>query len=297
MNLRDTLLIILVNLVWGLNFIAMVYSLESFPPIFANGLRFGIALLLLSPFLKVVRGQMGTLLFTALLLGVFHFGAMMVAMSQADDIGPIAIAGQLNVPFATILAVFWLKEKVGWRRVAAITVSFIGVLVIGFDPKVFGYISGVLLMVLAAFLYALSTVFLRRLYAVPALTTQAWVCVAGLIGSLVISAVFENGQMGAFETAETAAYLGLLYSAVGSTIIGHGGTTYLLRKYEVSVITPYFLLMPVFAVMGSVMIMGEAITGRMLLGGGLTLLGVAIITLRNNKRQIRGENKKVMHDA
>ena len=62
---------------------------------------------------------------------------------------------------------------------------------------------------------------------------------------------------------------------------------YLLRHYEVSVVSPYMLLVPVFGVMGGVFVMDETLTSRMIIGGLLTLGGVAIITLRNYVRKVK----------
>lgn len=49
-------------------------------------------------------------------------------------------------------------------------------------------------------------------------------------------------------------------------------------------VSPYFLLMPIFAVLGGILILDEEFTWRMAVGGLLTLLGVAVVTFRNNVR-------------
>lgn len=284
MKSRDILLVILITLVWGLNFIAVKWAVEDLPPLVANALRFTIVAILLAPFLRIVSGKMKDLLAAAVSLGVIHFGAVFMGMQAAGGVGAVAIASQLNVPFSTMLAVLILRETVGWKRVTGIALSFAGVMVLGFDPEVFAYWDALAIIVFAAFMYSVSAILMRRLKDVRAVTTQAWVGVAGMVGSLLLSLMFETGQWQAVSSAGDWAWSGVIYSAIAASIIGHGGANYLLRQYEVSVVSPYFLMMPVFAVLGGILILDEDFTWRMAVGALLTLLGVMIVTLRNSAR-------------
>lgn len=284
MKPRDIFLITLVAMVWGFNFVAAKWAVDELPPFIANASRFLIVTIMLSPFLRLPRGRVKDLVIVALALGVIHFGSVFMAMKLAGGVGAVAIVSQLNVPFATLLAVMFLGESVGWRRVAGITLSFGGVLFLGFDPEVFAYWDALLVMSFAAFMYAVSAILMRRLKDVRAVTTQAWVGVAGVAGSLTMSAFLETGQMDALLGASDLAWAGVIYAAVGSSIIGHGSANYLLRKYEVSAISPFFLLTPVFAVLSGIIVLGEEFTWRMAVGGVLTLAGVAIVTLRNQTK-------------
>ncbi len=281
--------LVVINFLWGLNFIAVKLAVEDLPPLLANALRFTVVLVLLLPWLKIVTGRMKDLLLVAFTLGFLHFGTVFVAMSLAEHISAVAIAAQLNVPFATLLAVLFLGEQVGWKRVAGIALSFAGVVLLGFDPRVFAYLDALALVVFSALVYAVAAILMRRLHAVRATTTQAWVAVAGVSGSALLSMMMESGQAAALAGADWVPFVAVVYSGVASSIIGHGGVNYLLRKYEVSVISPYLLLMPLFAIINGIVFLGETLTLRMVIGGALTLLGVAIVTLRNSRRSVRLE--------
>ena len=284
---RHIMLAFLVAAVWGFNFIAAKWAVEDFPPLFANGLRFLLVFVVLLPFLRIVPGKMKPLIKVALTLGVVHFGLLFWAMSLAGGVGSVAIASQLNVPFSTILAVVILKETVGWKRLFGISISFVGVLFLGFDPVIFAYWDAVALIVCAAFVYAVSAVMMRQLKDVPAATMQAWVALAGLLGSFAISLAVEDGQFSSVDTAGMRAWLSVAYAGLISTVIGHGGANYLFRRYEISMVTPYFLVMPFFSVIGGVLILGEVVGWEMVIGGGMTIFGVLIVTLRNNQRALQ----------
>lgn len=284
MKFRDTLFAILIAGVWGFNFIATKWAVEDFPPLFANGLRFLAVFIVLCPFLRMVPGKMRPLIVTALTLGVVHFGLLFWGMSLAGGVGSVAIASQLNVPFTTILGILILKEKVGWPRVFGISISFVGVMLLGFDPVIFSYWDAIMTIVTAAFVYAVSAVMMRQLREIPAVTVQAWVALAGMLGSFLISVLFEQGQLSSLSDAEQRAWLSVLYSGLISTLVGHGGANYLFRRYEVSMVSPYFLVLPFFSVIGGVVLLDEVVGWQMFLGGGLTITGVLIVTLRNNRR-------------
>ena len=284
MQIRDVLLAILISAVWGFNFVASKWAVVDLPPLTANLFRFIIVLIVLLPFLKIVKGKMRQLLTVATLLGVVHFGLLFTGMSLAGGVSSISVASQLNVPFATLLAVIILKETVGWYRIVGITLSFVGVMILGFDPKVFAYWDAVLLIVFGAFIFALSSVMMRQLKEVPAVRIQAWVALAAILGSLTLSAIFETGQIAAIESAGTRAWLAVVYTAVGSSLIGHGGANYLFRKYEISTVTPYFLIMPLFSIASGVIFLDEVISWELIVGGLFTISGVLIVTIRNNIR-------------
>ena len=283
MRPHHILFALLIAAVWGVNFIAIKMAVTDLPPMTTSVLRFAGVFVCLLPFFKPAPGLMKPLLSVAVVLGVVHFSLMFWAVSIAGGVSALAIAAQLGVPFATILAVVFLRETVGWKRISGILLSFLGVVVIAFEPEVFSYFDGVVVMTIAAFMYAVSIILMRHLKEVPAMTVQAWVALAGFAGALLLSIIFETGQIAAVQTASSSAWIGVLFTIVGASLIGHGGANALLRKYEVAKVSPYFLTSPVFSLIGAALVLDEVITVKMLIGASLTIIGILIVTLRNSK--------------
>ena len=69
------LFLIFINLIWGLNVVAVKVGVNHFPPFMFTALRFGLLLLILAPFLEWYRGQMGTVFVVALTTGAAGSGA------------------------------------------------------------------------------------------------------------------------------------------------------------------------------------------------------------------------------
>ena len=229
MRLPHLALMMVINLAWGLNFIAGKFAIDEMPPLFVTGLRFVIVFALLVPFLRIVEGKMKHLVSAAFVIGALHFGILFYAISVAHDISSVAIVTLTNVPFATILAVMFLGEKIGLYSLAGLVAAFAGVMILGFDPKAFDQMEALLLVMLAAFCYAVGAIMLRRLTGVHVMNLQCWLGLIGMIAVLSLSFLVESGQWEALQASTWKGKGGVIFSAVGSSIIGHGGIYYLFE--------------------------------------------------------------------
>ena len=108
--------LVLINLVWGFNIVAIKLSVERFPPVFLSFLRFLIVGLLVWPWLRLRRGEMRWLFTAAICSGGLQFALMFTGVTLSGNMSSVAIAGQLGVPFATLLSVALLGERIRWRR-------------------------------------------------------------------------------------------------------------------------------------------------------------------------------------
>ncbi|MBI1775551.1 MAG: DMT family transporter [Proteobacteria bacterium] len=282
MKLRDLALVLLINLIWGLTFIAGKIGLGELPPVWFTGLRFAILLVALAPMLRIVPQQMPRILAVALFSGALHFSLMYSALKLAADVSTVAIVSQLALPLAVILAVVMLRERISLLRLLGMVAAFAGVVVIGFDARVFGYIAAVLLVIAACLSMAFAQILMRGLRNVGVFNLRAWVALVSAPILLLLSLGLETGQVQAMRDASPLAWAALAYTAIGSSLIGFGGMYYLLKRYPVSLVTPLFLLAPIFAVIAGITLLGDVITLRMMVGTVVTLAGVLVITLARN---------------
>ncbi len=278
-------LLVVINLVWGLNFVAAKLAVIEIPAIFAAALRFMLILVLLMPFLKVRQEQVKHLFIVSLLMGVGHFGLFYLALAMAEDVSSMAIVVQTNVPIIALMAVVFLGEKLGWRQALGIATAFSGVMVLGFDPRVFNYIDAVIVAMIGTICYSTSIILIRAyretLKDISPMTFQGWIALSSIPALMLISFLFESGQWTAIsENIPWAAFGGIAFSAIGASLIGHGGMYYLLKFYPASQTAPYTLLSPVFAILSGILVFDETLTWRMVVGAILTLGGVAIIIFR-----------------
>ncbi len=272
---------LIVNVGAGTNWVGSKIVVEHFPPLFSVTLRFAVIAILLAGFAKVIHGQMRNRFLVAFFLGVLQFGFMFVALDRSADVASLAIANQLYVPFSMILAVLFLGERVGWRRTAATVLAFGGVLVLSFDPFVLTQLDAIALVVVAALGLSAASIFMRRLKGVRVFEMQFWLAAMAAPQLFVVSLILEDGQWQALTGSPLIGYAALGYGLIAGGLFFHAGWYYLLRRYPVSTVGPFMLLMPVIGVLSGVAYYGDVLTLQMLIGAALTFSGVAIITFRS----------------
>ena len=132
-------------------------------------------------------------------------------------------------------------------------------------------------MVGAAFSWAVANVLIKRLGPVNPFTLNAWVALLACPQLLLASLLTEQGQLAALQAADWHAWGAIVYMAVGASIVAYGLWYHLIGKHPMNSIVPMTLLSPVLAVGLAVPLLDEPLTASVLIGGGITLIGVAMI--------------------
>jgi O-acetylserine/cysteine efflux transporter len=280
-----TFIAILINVIWGSMFIAATIGLKEFPPILFAGIRFTFLAVLLASFIKVPRTLIRPLLKIGLLMGVGTYLTLYMAIALTENTGSIAVFGKLEVPFALLLGVILLKERIGSRRIAGTFIALVGALLIGFDPAALSNLPALFWMATSAAFSAYTMIHVRKLGKIHPLTITAWVSLIGGPVLLLTSLIFETGQLHTIQTASLTSWVALIYTAVMSSVIAHSGMYYLLQRYPVAQVSPFTLLSSIFAVIGGVIFLDDQLTTPLVVGGAFILAGVAWINARKEKMQ------------
>ncbi|MGI9264358.1 MAG: DMT family transporter [Gammaproteobacteria bacterium] len=279
MTTRDIFIVVVINLIWGFNIVASKYGVGLVPPLFFTAMRFVILAVVLLPLLRMHKGQMKLLLSIAMTMGVLHFGIMFVGLSMAGDVSSVAIAIQLGIPFATILSVIFLGERLSIMRFIGILLAFGGVMIVGFDPVVFDYIGALMTVAFASLFGAIGLLLMKQLRNVGIFELQGWIATVSWPLLALASLFLEQNQVQMTMDASWWLWPTVLYTSLAASLLGHGGMYYLIGRYDISHVTPTFVLATVFAIIFGVTLLGDTLTARMLIGGVATLAGVLIILL------------------
>lgn len=279
-----SIFILLIDLLWAVNMIAIKESVTAIPPLLAVALRYAVILVVCLPTLKIVKGRMGLLLVTAVVTGALQFGLGGYSFYVAHNIGALAIAGQAGVPLSLLFAVIFDGERIQWRRTLGILMAISGIVLLLFDPEIVDERVAILFTVAGAVCFAAGSLMFRRLAKVPVFTIYAWQSVVSLPLLLLASALVEPGGFAGLPQVDIGIYAWIVYSAVAASLVGHVGMSWLLQRYPVALTMPLTLLMPLFGVVISSLYYHTPITPMMIVGGLITLGGVAIIVIRSARR-------------
>ena len=288
MRTKDVFLVLIMNLAFGATFISAKVGVTEFPAFMFTALRFLIVAVILIPFLKIHKGQMFNILIISILGGGIHFGLFYLALDSSKYVSSVAIVLQLGIPISTILSVIFLKEIIRWRRILGIILSFAGVITLMFEPTIFSDLDGVYFSLLAATAMSISMILMKKLKNIRVFDLQAWLAFVSTLMLGFISLTFETNH---YEVIINASYIGwaaVLFTSLIATVIGHATFYRLITKYDVSKITPLTLIVPIFAIINSLIVshfeifdgFDETINFKIILGASMTLIGVGIVMIR-----------------
>ena len=176
---------------------------------------------------------------------------------------------------ATALSVPILGEKVGWRRWLAISVGFIGVLII-LQPGVTVFSPFALLALASAIMFALYSLLTRLVAQKDATETSFfWTGVSGAVTMTILGVWY-------WEAIAKVDYFWMLFLC-STAVLGH---YFLIRCYEaseVSVVQPFAYLQLVFVTVIGVLVFNETLELNVLLGVTIVVTAGIFTFYRSNK--------------
>ncbi|MBP2171082.1 O-acetylserine/cysteine efflux transporter [Erwinia toletana] len=287
MALRHFFLVLLVVFLWAFNNVAIKWGLLDLPPLFMTCMRFVVVAVLLIPFTRVTREQLRYLAPLAFTFGFLHFSLLFVGINYTDA-GTGAIVVQLGTPFAMLLAMVILNEKLTLMQIFGIAISLTGVVVLTGSPTIPSWWVLCLLLCSAAG-WAISNMIVKKSPPIKPLTMTGWISFLAIPIVGLASWLMESDQLNALTHSSWRGWFGILYSAIGSSIVAYSLWYALLKKYNVNLIMPYSLLTPVLAVIMGVVVLGDSMNLFKVAGALLVIFGTAIsvINLRNLRMHAR----------
>ncbi|MCK1616299.1 EamA family transporter [Bradyrhizobium sp. 159] len=274
-----------VPLLWGYQFVAIKVGVAEFPPLFFLALRFLAIALVLVPFVKrPMREQLRPIAGISIFLGGLNFGLFYVGLGLGSG-SMSAVAYQLATPFTVLLAWPLLSERPSLTTSAGVLLAFVGVVVLAAEPGLSTNWLPLLLVVGAALAFAVSNVLTKRYGPFDPLMLMGWSSLFTVPQVMLMSLLLEYGQMASLATADGRGWLALAYTIFIGGIVGFGLWFWLIGRCSMGRIAPFGLLLPVFALMSSVLILGERMTPKLIVGGLLAISGVAMTQLRRSVRR------------
>lgn len=279
---RDFTIFMLCCLGWGGNFVmtAWVVGSNPVPPFMLALFRAAIVLAVMGVFLfRPLPDRFPRLLMVAACVGPIHLGFLYTGL-QIAPASAGSILSQALIPMSTILSVLFLKERIGWIRSIAITVSLVGVIVMVYEPGALSINRGMILLLLAYVAMAVGSVLMRTVPSVDWKQYVAWTALMVFCLSLPATWLFETGHAAAWDAAGWKLMVAAIYAALLISVFAHGQYFRLLQTYEVNQVVPLSLMTTVWACLLGVLLLEETLYLRYIIGALLILPCVWIIARR-----------------
>ncbi len=272
------LMAIAVAVIWGMGIIFAKAAIDHFPPILLMALRFALTAVTLVWFVRPPWQLLHRLFWIALVSAAIQYSLTFTGLAGLDA-STASLVVQLEVPFGALAAWIVFRDRLGWGRALGMLLAFVGVAVIAGEPRYQDNLSSILLVVSGALTWVVGQIMIKTLGMVGGFTLIAWVSMWAAPQLFVASWLVEDGQMDAIKNAPPIVWIAILYLGLVMTALGYALWYHLLARYDVNQVMPFLLLLPVTAVAGGVLFLGETLTLTTLAGGALAIAGVAIINV------------------
>jgi Permeases of the drug/metabolite transporter (DMT) superfamily len=301
-----------VYIIWGSTYLAIKYAIETLPPFLMAGVRFlfaGGVLMLWARLSKDyeppqrVHWKTSFIVGTLLLLGG-NGGVVYAEYYISSSLAALLVATE---PFwIVLLSWLWLKgSRPNLKTILGIALGFFGVwlLIGGQDAGGAGMSAGsmqffgAIAVILAAMLWAMGSIYgLRAPVPRSSLLTAGMQMFSGGLVLLVVSLIM--GEWSGFSLAQVSArsWLGLVYLMIFGSLIGFTAYSWLLKNAQPAMVSTYAYVNPIVAVLLGWLIAGETFTTQALIGAGIIVGSVVLIT-SHDKDDKDSEEKIEIHQS
>ncbi len=254
---------------------------NSVPPILMASLRMGLVFLILIPFWKFRLPEKRfykPLFIFSISMGVLVYVFMNLSLYYSSIISPIILGSQLAIPFGIMASSFILNESVSKTKWYLIFTSFIGILIIFFDPKLNENYLGLFFASLMALFFGLAQVYSRQLKDLPTSMINAFTGIFGFILLILVSSIIEGDIIFNISQINNNSWLLITYQAVIVSLCAHLLMFYLYKFYTVGQIFPFYSLFPIFGIILTFLVFGEVPTILFILGGIIVISSVFFLS-------------------
>jgi drug/metabolite transporter (DMT)-like permease len=279
-----------VYIIWGSTYLGIELAGETMPGIFAAGVRFTIAGLLMLGFIAWRRGRRALRatrdeLASAAVVGLLLPGANSILFITEQKV-PIGLTSLIiaAVPLWVLLLRLAAHERPDLVSSIGLVVGFVGIALLVKPGGGSGPLGYLLLTVAASFMWALGS-FLSPRIPVPrdALLATGYEMLAGGLVLFVIGLVAYNPSQLDPSSWSARSIFGLAYLIVFGSVVGYTAYMWLLANAPISQVSTYAYVNPVVAIALGVIVLDESLTVRIVACALLILVSVAIVLRRESR--------------
>lgn len=281
MNPIYFLFVVLLVLIWGVNFVVIKLGLDGFPPIFLAFARFFLTSLPAVFFLKRPEVPFRRVALYGLLIFALQFSCFFIGMKLGVPPGLAAILLQTNVFFSLLLAMVFFHEKLKSLQIVGALISFGGITYAGMNVQGELSLTGFFLLIAAAAFWGAGSTVSKMLGKVNMVSLVVWGSFVAWPPLLLLSLLVEGPEkiIYSFKHLSWTSVGALAYLTYLSTLFGFGLWSWLLHHLPLSKVAPFTMLVPIVAMLTSTLILGEPLQPWKIIAAILVIGGLLINNL------------------
>ena len=261
MNLTHFSLISLLILVWGFNFVVIQAGLAGVPPLFLVFARFFLTCFPAIFFCKRPKAPFLRVVLYSLVIFVLQFSCFFMGMYWGVPPGLASILMQTHILFSLLLAVVIFQERLVPLQIVGALISFGGIVYAGMHIEGNISLPGFLLIIAAAAFWGTGSAISKTLGKINMVSLVIWGSLIAWPPLLLLSLLVEGPDqiLNSLEHLSWTSAGAIVYLSYLSTVFGYVLWSWLIHHLPLSTVAPFTLLIPIVAMMSSVLMTGETI--------------------------------------
>jgi O-acetylserine/cysteine efflux transporter len=275
---RDSLLAVLVAVLWGCNFVAIHVGLQDVPPFLFLAIRFVLVAFPLVLLVPRPRASWQAVVAVGAFMSLGQFGLLYLALAIGMPAGLASLVLQAQVVLTMVIASLALGERATRRQVTGAVVGTAGLVTVAVGFGAGASLVPLLVTVGAALSWAVGNVVARAAKVESGLSLVVWSALVVPLPCLAVSFVVDGpdaigAALGGFGWS---ALLSTLYTVVGASLVGYTIFNGLMARHPASSVVPYILLVPPVGLLTAWLALDEVPSVVEVVGGVVMLVGVAV---------------------
>ena len=262
---QQLILLVLLTLVWGLNWPVMKLGVTGYPPLTFRALSMllglpvlGLALVVMKVPFVVPRAHWRELFWLAF-ANMFVWHALIILAVQSLSSGRSAILGYTMPIFSALIGAWFFGNRLRARHGVGVAAAALGVSLLLWHEltNLSGRPLGVVMALVAAAVWALGTQMLRNTrMPVATLTISFWMTALTTVVLCSLSLIFERAQ---WKMPTPTVSASIAYNAVLIFGFAHAAWFFLARSLPPVASTLSVMLIPILGVFAGALWLGEVL--------------------------------------
>ena len=271
-------LAVLITAIWGVNFSVIKLGLATVDPFILAGIRFSLCALPAIFFIRKPDVPWRYIIGYGLVFGIGLWGVVNLGIKAGLSAGIASLVLQFSAFFTILLGGWVFKEALTRFQVLGMLIALAGLLCIISISDGSVSLSGVLLVLVGAASWSVANIINKKASTRDVFGFLVWSSAFAPIPLFALDYAV-NGSVGyttLVNQIDTTAVLSILFQVYPNTLFAYWIWNSLLKTYPVSTVAPLSLLVPIFGMLGSVVVFNESVPLNKVLAVVLIVVGLAV---------------------